>query len=85
MNYKPRQPPPLSTHLSSLFLAGYARLWLSAPALAAEADRVGVVSHVKVLSDKVEDVSSPEAWKTILHQAGHERPGEGCWPSGGRW
>jgi len=34
------------------------------PAVRAEdAAKVGVVSHVKVLSDKVEDVSSPEAWK----------------------
>jgi hypothetical protein len=30
---------------------------------AQDAAKVGVVSHVKVLSDKVEDVSSPEAWK----------------------
>lgn len=29
----------------------------------AEAPRPGVVSHVLVLSDKCEDVSSPEAWK----------------------
>ena len=34
-----------------------------APAVAQDPARVGVVSHVKVLSDKVEDVSSPEAWK----------------------
>lgn len=34
------------------------------PAAAADAPRpVGVVSHVKVLSDKVADVSSLEAWK----------------------
>jgi hypothetical protein len=33
------------------------------PAIAQDAARVGVVSHVKVLSDKVEDVSSPAAWK----------------------
>jgi len=33
------------------------------PALAQDAAKVGVVSHLKVLSDKVEDVSSPEAWK----------------------
>ncbi len=30
---------------------------------AEDANKVGIVSHVKVLSDKVEDVSSPEAWK----------------------
>jgi hypothetical protein len=35
----------------------------SQTALAADAANVGVVSHVKVVSDKVEDVSSLEAWK----------------------
>jgi hypothetical protein len=30
---------------------------------ASDASQVGIVSHVKVLSDKVEDVSSPEAWR----------------------
>ncbi|HUT32192.1 MAG TPA: hypothetical protein VNE39_01820 [Planctomycetota bacterium] len=35
----------------------------SASAHAAEKPPVGVVSHVKVLSDKVEDVASLEAWK----------------------
>jgi hypothetical protein len=33
------------------------------PAAAQDASEVGVVSHVKVLSGKVEDVSSPEAWR----------------------
>ncbi len=37
--------------------------WAGQPAAAGEPTPVGVVSHVKVLSDKVEDVSSPEAWK----------------------
>lgn len=32
------------------------------PGTAADADPVGVVSHVKVLSNHVEDVSSPAAW-----------------------
>ncbi len=32
-------------------------------AAAQDASEVGVVSHIKVLSDKVEDVSSPEAWQ----------------------
>ncbi|MFB3890775.1 MAG: hypothetical protein ACE15C_02000 [Phycisphaerae bacterium] len=37
---------------------------LAAPcAMAQDAAKVGVVSNVKVLSDKCEDVSSPEAWK----------------------
>jgi hypothetical protein len=31
---------------------------------------VGIVSHVKVLSDKCEDVSSPEAWKRAYVTAG---------------
>ena len=31
---------------------------------------MGIVSHVKVLSDKVEDVSSPEAWKKSYITAG---------------
>ena len=30
---------------------------------ARDTSQVGIVGHVKVLSDKVEDVSSPEAWK----------------------
>jgi hypothetical protein len=32
-------------------------------AQAAPANPAGVVSHIKVLSDKIEDVSSLEAWK----------------------
>ena len=48
--------------LSSLFLVGHARMWLSAPAVADDANRVGAMGHVKVLSNRVEDVSSPEAW-----------------------
>lgn len=34
------------------------------------ADRVGVVSHVKVTSDKVQDVSSLEAWKASFIKPG---------------
>ncbi|MGA2617585.1 MAG: hypothetical protein ABSF26_08255 [Thermoguttaceae bacterium] len=37
---------------------------------AEDAAQVGVVSHVKVLSDKVEDVSSPEAWRRAYITAG---------------
>ena len=44
------------------FFTACAALWLAAPASAADAGPVGVVSHVKVLSNHVEDVSSPEAW-----------------------
>jgi hypothetical protein len=44
-------------------LAMLAGLSGPAPAIAQDPARVGVVGHVKVLSDKVEDVSSPEAWK----------------------
>ena len=36
---------------------------VSAPITAAENNDVGVVSHIKVLSDKVPDVSSLDAWK----------------------
>jgi len=50
---------PALAALSALALLGF-----SAPARAAEGGaKPGVVSHVKVLSDKVEDVSSLEAWK----------------------
>lgn len=34
------------------------------------ASQVGVVSHIKVLSDKVEDVSSPEAWQKTYIRPG---------------
>ena len=37
---------------------------------AEDAKQVGIVSHVKVLSDKCEDVSSPEAWKRSYITAG---------------
>lgn len=40
------------------------------PAAAGETNPVGVVSHVKVLSDKVEDVSSLEAWKKTYIREG---------------
>ena len=42
--------------------------WCRAPA--AEKQPVGVVSHVKVLSDKVPDVSSLEAWKKSFLKEG---------------
>ncbi|MCS6860508.1 MAG: hypothetical protein NZT92_09335, partial [Abditibacteriales bacterium] len=35
-----------------------------------DVNRVGVVSHIKVLSDKVEDVSSLEAWKQAFIKPG---------------
>src|SRR5476649_2594246 len=38
-------------------------LFLAPACKASEEQAPGVVSHVKVLSDKVEDVSSMEAWK----------------------
>jgi hypothetical protein len=40
------------------------------PLSADGATTVGIVSHVKVLSDKVEDASSPEAWKRSYITAG---------------
>lgn len=46
-----------------LAVAVLATAWISSPVMADEAAKVGVVSNVKVLSDKAEDVSSPEAWK----------------------
>ena len=53
-------------------LALVAGLALTAGRAKAQADagRVGVVSHVLVLSDKCEDVSSPEAWKKTYIQEG---------------
>ena len=45
-------------------------LLLAMPAIAAEPAPVGVVSHVKVVSDKVEDVSSLEAWKKSFLKEG---------------
>ena len=43
---------------------------LGARSFAEDVNGVGIVSHVKVLSDKVEDVSSPEAWKRSHITAG---------------
>jgi hypothetical protein len=47
----------------ALALAAVPALAPGRAAVRADAGRVGVVSHVLVLSDKCEDVSSPEAWK----------------------
>lgn len=44
-------------------------LLLAAP-VSADESKVGVVSNVLVLSDKVPDVSSPEAWKASFIKAG---------------
>jgi hypothetical protein len=52
----------LLTVLLAVFLTAFSGPVTLAPAAAPDA-KVGVVGHVKVLSDKVEDVSSPEAWK----------------------
>jgi hypothetical protein len=50
--------------LGAIALAAATALWPAAGALRAEGNSsVGIVSHVKVLSDHVEDVSSLEAWK----------------------
>jgi hypothetical protein len=43
---------------------------IAAVAAAQDAAKVGVVSNVKVLSDKCEDVSSPEAWKKTYIKEG---------------
>ena len=53
------------------FLLSWAVLVCAPPVVAGDANRVGVVSHVKVLSNRVEDVSSPEAWA-----ASYIKPGE---------
>ena len=50
-------------------MAIVAALAMAAPAAGAE-PAVGVVSHVKVLSDKVPDVSSMEAWKEAFIKPG---------------
>ena len=53
-------------NLTQIRLAAAATACLLAPHFsftATAAERAGIVSHVKVLSDKVEDVSSLEAWK----------------------
>lgn len=54
----------MRTVLGPLFIA-----LASVPVFAA-ADSVGVVSHVKVVSDKVQDVSSLEAWKASFIKPG---------------
>jgi len=51
-------------------IAAALNLGASLALAAAPAGRVGVVSHIKVLSDKVEDVSSPEAWKQTYIRPG---------------
>jgi len=48
--------------IAAALAAGLA-LPIAHPAWAQDAAGAGIVSNVKVLSDKVEDVSSPEAWK----------------------
>jgi len=47
----------------AVVLAAGLAICASHSAWAQGAKEVGVASNVKVLSDKVEDVSSPEAWK----------------------
>ncbi|MFB3890776.1 MAG: hypothetical protein ACE15C_02005 [Phycisphaerae bacterium] len=43
---------------------------IAAVAAAQDASKVGVVSHIKVLSDKSEDISSPEDWKKTYIKEG---------------
>ena len=50
-------------HAAALLLAGGILCLAAGAASAADAPKVGVVSHINVLSNNVEDVSSPEAWK----------------------
>jgi hypothetical protein len=69
-----RQSAPLFLALAGLaFSAALAPRTQAAPPAGAEAagsKPVGVVSHVKVLSDKIEDVSSMEAWKRSFIKEG---------------
>jgi hypothetical protein len=59
------------TRIPSLVLTA---LWVAAPAVAEDRPQttapVGVVSHIQVLSDKVPDVSSMEAWKKSFLKEG---------------
>src|SRR5205085_1267100 len=58
---------------AALLLASLAALPARAPAqppAAKPASPAGIVSHVKVLSDRVEDVSSLEAWKKSFLKEG---------------
>ncbi|MCX5683125.1 MAG: hypothetical protein NT049_05505 [Planctomycetota bacterium] len=63
-----------SRHSLGILLPAFAVVLLllapAAVAQAAAAQPVGVVSNIKVLSDKVEDVSSPEAWKAAYIKDG---------------
>jgi len=52
-----------SKHTPALLILPLIVLATQTAAAAEPTSRVGVVSHLKVLSDKVEDVSSLEAWK----------------------
>ena len=45
------------------------------PSGARSLPRPGVVSHIRVLSDKVPDISSMAAWAQVVHQTGHDRRG----------
>ncbi len=56
------------TRTPSLLLTALAAAWF--PLAPLRAQPAGVVSHIKVLSDKVEDVSSPEAWKQSFIKRG---------------
>src|SRR3954471_23992384 len=62
--------PPQSHVLKVLFAGTFA--WFSSLGFAAETPphEVGVVSHVSVVSDKVQDVSSLEAWKASFLKPG---------------
>ena len=51
------------------FMVLVAWTMISAPS-GVGAEPMGVVSHVKVLSDKIEDVSSIEAWKRSFIKPG---------------
>jgi hypothetical protein len=58
----------------SPFLAGaiFVMLWSAGAGVAADSspEQIGVVSHIKVVSDKVKDVSSYDAWKASYIKPG---------------
>lgn len=62
--------PKSSNHFRLALITAAGALLAFSPAVSADPSQVGIVSHVKVLSDKVADVSSLEAWKKSFIQDG---------------
>jgi hypothetical protein len=69
--------PSISTmviHAASALVAALIGAALLNSAMQAAEPAVGVVSHIKVLSDKIEDVSSLEAWRRSFIKDGMSEP-----------